>query len=483
MTNPSTVQDVRAWLAQRLPELIAQHEVPGAAVAVLAGGEVFDAAAGLLSTATVVEATPDSVFQIGSITKVWTATLVLQLVDEGRVDLDAPVRRYLPEFRIADQAAAEGITVRQLLSHTGGFEGDIFTDTGPGDDCVEKFIATLGDVPQLFAPGEQFSYNNAGYCVLGRLVEVLREKPFDQALRDHIVTPLGLTHVATGALEAIMFRAAIGHLTLDPAAGQAPAPVYAFARSNAPAGSMLAMRPRDLLAFAQLHLNDGVAPDGTQVLSPASVKAMQQRQVELPKLALMGDAWGLGWELMDVDAGTLIGHDGSTIGQGAFLRIVPEQGVAVALVTNGGDTIALYRDLFSHLLGELAGVRLPELPVPPPNPERIDAQRFVGTYSNQVADLVVTQDGDGRIWVEQLPKGLFEELGERAERSELVHFHDDTLIPLEGDRGLHMPHAFLGDDGTGRALYLHVGRAIRRADDATDNSADNTADDSAGAGS
>ena len=467
MTNPSTVQDVRAWLARRLPELIAQHGVPGAAVAVLAGGEVVDAAAGVLSTATGVEATPDSVFQIGSITKVWTATLVLQLVDEGRVDLDAPVRRYLPEFRIADEQAAASITVRQLLSHTGGFEGDIFTDTGPGDDCVEKFVATLGDVPQLFAPGEQFSYNNAGYCVLGRLVEVLRDKPFDQALRDHVVTPLGLTHVAMGPAEAIMFRAAIGHLTLEPEAGPAPAPVYALARSNAPAGSMLAMRPRDLIAFARLHLTDGVAPDGTQLLGPASVKAMQQRQVELPKLALMGDAWGLGWELMDVEGGTLIGHDGGTIGQGAFLRIVPEQGVAVALVTNGGDTIALYRDVFAHLLAELAGVRLPELPVPPANPERIDATRFVGTYANRVADLVVSQDGEGRIWLEQIPKGLFEELGEQAERTELVHFHDDTLIPLEGDRGLHMPHAFLGDDGTGRALYLHVGRAVRRAD-ATD---------------
>jgi len=240
--------------------------------------------------------------------------------------------------------------------------------------------------------------------------------------------------------------------------------VYALSFSNAPAGSMLAMRPRDLIAFARLHLNDGVAPDGTQLLSPASVKAMQQRQVELPKLALMGDAWGLGWELMDVEGGTLIGHDGGTIGQGAFLRIVPEQGVAVALVTNGGDTIALYRDVFAHLLAELAGVRLPELPVPPANPERIDATRFVGTYANRVADLVVSQDGEGRIWLEQIPKGLFEELGEQAERTELVHFHDDTLIPLEGDRGLHMPHAFLGDDGTGRALYLHVGRAVRRAD-------------------
>ena len=103
-------------------------------------------------------------FQIGSITKLWTSSLVMQLVDEGTVDLDATVRTYLPEFRIADEAAASAITVRQLLTHTSGFEGDIFTDTGVGDDCVEKYLGVLHDVPQLFPPGTMWSYNNAGFA-------------------------------------------------------------------------------------------------------------------------------------------------------------------------------------------------------------------------------------------------------------------------------------------------------------------------------
>ena len=121
----------------------------------------------------------------------------MQLVDEGAVDLDATIRRYLPEFRIADEAAAEQITVRQLLTHTSGFEGDIFTDTGPGDDCVEKYLGVLHDVPQLFPPGTLWSYNNAGFCVLGRLVEVLRGEPYDVCLREQLITPLGITHAAT----------------------------------------------------------------------------------------------------------------------------------------------------------------------------------------------------------------------------------------------------------------------------------------------
>ena len=98
-----------------------------------------------------------------------------------------------------------------------------------------------------------------------------------------------------------------------------------------------------------------------------------------------------------------------------------------------------------------------------PIPSASTPSRYVGTYSAEVADLTVSQDDDGRIWLVQTPKGLFEELGEKPERKELVHYRADSLIPLEPDHGMHLPHAFLGDDGAGHALYLHVGRAVRRA--------------------
>jgi hypothetical protein len=137
--------------------------------------------------------------------------------------------------------------------------------------------------------------------------------------------------------------------------------------------------------------------------------------------------------------------------------------VAIALLTNGGDTMSLYHEIVGHVLEQLTDLTLPALPVPPSDPQPIDASRYVGTYSAQVADLVVSQDDDGRIWVIQTPKGFFEELGQQPERHELVHYKGDSLIPVQGDRGMHMPHAFIGDDGDGHALYLHVGRAIRRA--------------------
>ena len=236
------IDEVGGWLRERLPGLAEEHGVPGVAVAVGARGRVVEAAAGVLSTATGVEATVDSVFQIGSVAKALTATLVMGLVAEGLVELDTPVARYLPGFREA--------TVRQLLCHTAGFEGDVFTDTGKGDDCLERYVELLADVPQIFEPGRMFSYNNAGYSVLGRIVEVVRGEPFDRCMRDRLFTPLGMTHAASDPYEAILHRAAVGHL------GGRPAPVWTMARSNAPAGSMLAMTARDLLAFARTHLTD-----------------------------------------------------------------------------------------------------------------------------------------------------------------------------------------------------------------------------------
>ncbi|MEV6824168.1 serine hydrolase domain-containing protein [Amycolatopsis sp. NPDC051102] len=457
----SKLPEAAAWLESRLPALLAEHHVPAAAVAVYAGGEIVDHAAGVLNKGTGVEADVDSLFQIGSITKVWTATLAMQLVDDGLLDLDQPVRKYLPEFVLADADAAARITVRQLMCHTAGFEGDIFTDTGRGDDRVEKYVATLGDVPQLFAPGEMFSYNNAAFCVLGRVVEVLRGKSYDDCLQDHLFTPLGLTHAAASPYEAIRFRAALGHLPSSPGADPEPAGIWALTPSNSPAGSMLAMRPRDLVTFAAMHLKDGEGPDGTRVLGADSARAMRERLVELPDLGIFGDAWGLGWSLFDSPGGTVVGHDGGTIGQSAFLRVAPEHGVAVALLTNGGDTIALYTEVIGHLMRELTGIELAVPPVPDPAAPRVDASRYVGEYSSSVADIVVSQDEDGRVWVERVPKGIFAELA-KPEKTELVAMNGDTLILAEPMQGMYVPHAFVGDDGTGRALYLHTGRADRR---------------------
>jgi CubicO group peptidase (beta-lactamase class C family) len=461
----TSLTDVSDWIGEQLPTLLEQYDVPAAAVGVLADGQVVDHAAGVLSRSTGVEATTESIFQIGSITKLWTSSLILQLVDEGKVDLDATVRTYLPEFRIADEGAASQVTVRQLLTHTSGFEGDIFTETGVGDDCVEKYLAVLHDVPQLFPPGTMWSYNNAGFCVLGRLVEVVREKTYDTALRDHLITPLGITHAATDPYRAILFRAAVGHLEPTPGEGQHAAPVWALARSNAPAGSMFAMSARSLLAFARMHLEDGRAYDGTQVLAPGTPTRMQAHQVDLPDLGSFGSSWGLGFERFDQPEGAVVGHDGNTIGQSAFLRLVPDAGVAVAVLTNGGEADRLFRDVAGRVLGELAGRPLPAEPTPPAEPPSLEVERCLGRYTCDMATVTVSRQDDGTIWMDTVPEDdLSKELGEQPERFELVPYGEDTMVTRERRHGVHRVYAFLGDAGAGHAAYLHTGRALVRDD-------------------
>src|SRR6185437_13105108 len=157
-----------AYWERRLAVLAERHKVPGASLGILRTGasgrpdEVIEAAYGYANFPARIEATTDTLFQIGSMSKVWTATLAMQLIDEGKLDLDAPVADVLPELRLADAEVAKTVTMRHLLNHTSGIDGDVFTDTGRGDDCVEKYVALLAEQKQNHPLGATWSYCNAG---------------------------------------------------------------------------------------------------------------------------------------------------------------------------------------------------------------------------------------------------------------------------------------------------------------------------------
>ncbi len=135
------------------------------------------------------------------------------------------------------------------------------------------------------------------------------------------------------------------------------------------------------------------------------------------------------------------------------------------MLTSRGNPIGLYFEVYRHP-AEGAGGASTFRPrrSRPTNPERIDAARYLGVYANAVGRSTVTQDSDGRIWITDEPLGEFAELIGEVERTELVHLEGDTLIPLEPEYGIHIPQVFTGDDGSGRSLYIHSGRALRRAD-------------------
>lgn len=385
--------DARHW-QQRLSALAAKHKVPGATLGVLRLGEdpVY-AHHGILNVRTGIETTDDAVFQIGSMGKVWTTTAIMRLVDQGVLELDAPVVSYVPEFSSSDAEITQTVTLRHLLNHTSGIDGDVFTDTGRGDDTLEKYVALLDGVAQNHPLGATMSYCNSGFSLAGRVIEKVTGTTWDQAMRDLVFTPLGLTHSSTLPEEAIMFRAASGHTVIGED-GPELAPAWMLPRSMGPAG-LINSTVSDVLAFARMHLSGGVAADGTRVLSEAAVARMQQHEVDMPDPYSLGDAWGVGWILFDWDGRRLYGHDGNTIGQASFLRILPDEGIAVTLLTNGGNTHDLYVELFDEIFTTLADLHVPTGLVPPEKPFADDFTPFEGVYDRAGVRTEIFRDDEG----------------------------------------------------------------------------------------
>ncbi|MEU0879468.1 serine hydrolase domain-containing protein [Lentzea sp. NPDC005914] len=414
-----------------LRELIEKYDVPGAQVAVLHDGEIHDEAAGVLSLHTKVETTTDSVFKVGSITKLWTATLVAQLAAEGALDLDQPVKNRFPGFQLSDRHATETITARHLLTHTSGIAANHFTDTGRNDDALERFVATLADEEQLLPPGTLFSYSNTGFAVLGRLVEVVRGKRFHQALRDHLVTPLGLTTVATDPYEAILHRVAVGHTE------GTPTTPWAISYRTAPSGSHLAMSARDLLTFVRHHLTD-----------PALASLREPQLDDVPEFGDSIRGWGLAWMIFgDGD----LGHTGNSKGQKAFLRVIPGRNLAVAVFTNSTTGEPLAQEVFAA-----HGIDMAPPPVPPANPAPVDDPMH-GTYRTPLFDITLT--GTSLLYH---PRTELAASFNVKPRTEVVRLGDDTIIETEPRFGGHRVMSLIGSDENGRAKYLHNGAAAYR---------------------
>lgn len=366
-----------------IQERLAGWKVPGLAVAVLHDGSTEEQAFGVAHVETGCPARPDTLFQIGSITKVFTATVVMQLVEEGKIDLDTPVIQYLPDLQLADGEAQRAITMRHLLSHTSGLEGDHFADFGWGDDALAKYVASLHTLRQWTWPGQLWSYCNSGFSLAGRVIEVLLEKPYEQAVKERIFDPLGMARSTFFAHEAITFPVSVGH-NYDPSTGAGPeiARPYPIPRSSNPAGGIIST-VGDLLRFAKLHLDGGRAGD-TQLLSPASVEAMQQPQVRAANFA---DAYGIGWALRTPSGARIVEHGGSTNGFQAQLLLVPERRFAIAILTNSSRGTVAIREIEEWALDRYCGITFQQPAIVRVAPEQL--KRVAGLYRRPGVEQVV----------------------------------------------------------------------------------------------
>lgn len=449
-----------ARLRGMLDTLTRQYGVPGASLAVWSGGEMKEAAAGVCNIETKVPVTSDTLFQIGSITKLYTTVLAMQLVEEGKLDLDRPVRDIIPDFAVADEEAAARITLRHLLNHTSGIDGDFFKDAGRGEDRVGKYVRLLKDVAQIHPPGQMFSYCNAGFVVAGRMIELATGKTWDKAIRERIAKPIGTPAFSTLPEQAMRYQTAIGHVGAPGAL--AVTPITYLAQSNAPAGSMPMAKASDVIAFARMMMNDGVAANGTPILSAESVHQMHLRTVTCPPQMNI-DAIGLGSFLWDWNGDghyDVFGHDGSTIGQAAWLRYHTESETAVALLTNGGNGKGLADEMLAAIFSDSAGIAPPEPPAPAregmPEPARL-----TGTYGKASGTVEISLK-DGALVALHRPAPDFAAL-QGTYTVELKPVNETLFVGTMQGYTRPATYHFLGEDDQGRALYLHTGaRAHRR---------------------
>ncbi|ONI70331.1 serine hydrolase [Actinosynnema sp. ALI-1.44] len=365
-------------LRTRVADLLAQYGIPSAAVGVLHDGEVTEFAVGVKNVETREPVTTDTVYQCGSMTKTWTALAVMQLVDEGAVDLDEPVRTYLPGFAVADPRTTAEVTLRHLLFHTNGIE-EAYGDPGEDVDVYERMVGNIVDAPQVSPLGRTHGYSAAlGYAILARTLELHDGKRWDDILRDRLFEPMGLTDTNSWRDQVDETRAATGHLIRSLEEGPIVTPIHHLPRAFGPGGTITSTT-RDVLALAHVLLNEGVAPNGKRILSAASVEEMKRSRVPVPDPYMFGPEWALGLIVCDWHGETVYASDGSTIGQNARLRLLPDSNTAVTMLTNGGPRESFHREVFNEVLTGLGVVTIPDLPAPDPALD-LDLSVYEGVY-------------------------------------------------------------------------------------------------------
>ena len=363
--------------------------IPGVAVGVLADGQEHYACHGVTSVDNPLPVDRDTLFQLASITKTYTATTLMCLVARGLVELDAPVRRYVPELVLADVRVAAEVTVAQLLNHTAGLDWALIADTGEGDDALAAYVARLGELPLIAPPGTRASYSQAGFNLAGRIVEKVTGLTYERAVASLVLDPLGLAHTFYARDDIMTRRFVVGH-NREEDGTLAIARQWRRSRGDNPGGGLVSTAA-DQLRWARFHLGDGSAAGGARVLPAELLRRMQEPAVEL-RASSLGDAIGIAWFLRDVDGITTVGHSGSANGQFADLLAVPGRDFAVVSLSNAGpDGIPFNQAVVRWALQTYAGLadRDPE-PLPY---DEARAREIAGRYENDAMTFTVSMEG------------------------------------------------------------------------------------------
>lgn len=327
-------------VAEAVQVAMAANGVPGTALGILMDGQEAHAVFGYANLETQEPVSPDTRFQIGSVGKTYTATAAMQLVAAGKLDLYAPVRTYIPDLQLQDESVAARVTIHHLLTHTAGWWGDTFFDTGDGDDAISRLVTDwLPKLPQYAPLGMFASYNNGATVLLGRVLEVVAGKRYRDVIQDLLLDPLGMRYSTYDIAEAERHPYSLGYHS-SPQGTEPQTPLH-LPRSIEPAGGNFWSTTPEQLRFARLHIADGVAPDGTRLLPAYTTQLMRTPQSLFSGITAM--QMGLIWFVQEIGGIRFATHIGDTFGQHTTLLVAPEKGFAMVLLTNaepGGSAVA-----------------------------------------------------------------------------------------------------------------------------------------------
>lgn len=437
-----------------------EHRIPGVALGIVNGDAVGIRGFGVASVEQQQPIGEHTVFPIASISKTFAATAAMRLVEQGKIDLRDPVRKYIPEFRVQDEGASREATIWHLLTHTGGWEGQV---SGPdrGEETLKNFLTTITDLMQLSPPGAAWSYNNAGFNILGRVIEVVNGTSINRAMRDLVFTPIGLPHAGTTVGEFITHPFALGHRT---GAEGPPTLIRPFSPSVSATTGGIGICMADLMAYARFHLDVGTSTTGERALTRESLDRMREAQIRKQST---DDDMGLGWHLRTIGGLRVAGHGGTLGGHILLLEIVPERNFAVAVLTNSSTGWRLIQEVERAALQSYLGITIATnqaiahrglvetLPSYEPLAVQPDPAPYVGTYRRPMNTVVVRVE-DGRLVVQSVPRN-----GNPQTAMPIAFFGPDRAVVTDGnDRGQTIE--FVRDTGGAVKWVRVVGRIAVR---------------------
>ncbi|HSG62277.1 MAG TPA: serine hydrolase domain-containing protein [Pseudomonadales bacterium] len=370
--------------------------VPGLALGIIYKSEEYTTGIGVTNVDHPQSVDADTLFAIGSVTKTFTASAMMSLIEEGLLQLDTPVTDILPMFRVADMQATKQVKVVDLFQHRTGWLGDHIDDTGQGDDALDRVMWQLRYLPQITPFGEVWTYNNVNYMIAGKIMEEVTGQLVEQVIMDRIVKPLGMVNSGFDPRHLLSKKLAVGHAASTDDQVINISDVATF-RSVYPAGG-LRSTARDMLKYASFQLNHKHS-HGEGVLKPATLALMQQPLVS----AEMDDWTGISWFGEDIQGVKVIHHGGRWIGMTSKLVVVPEKDFAIVVMTNSDRGSEVYGEIITKALKDFLGLEREELKTLPF--DRQSLAPFVGMFRGNLEDFRFYFDKD-QLWVERLYKAM-----------------------------------------------------------------------------